>query len=680
MPSLTIKEQIESLRSQLHKHNRLYYQEQLPEIDDAEYDSLYRQLLELEKEYPEYYDANSPTNKVGGGVDNRFAKVTHNKPMLSLANAFNYDEIKAFMQRLHNFLKYDDNEAIEILCEPKIDGLSFSAVFKQGKLVRAATRGSGSVGEDITANLREVLEFPEQVNCLEDFEVRGEVYMSKQDFLHLNEIQEKEGKALFANPRNAASGSLRQLDANITSKRRLRYFVWGGYINGVRTQYELIVKFSSIGFIVNPLAKLVHSTEQIEEYYQELNNKRAKLNYDIDGMVCKVNLMSLQARLGVLSKSPRWAIAYKFTAEKAVTQIADIIVQVGRTGALTPVAILKPVNVGGVLVSRATLHNEDEIIRKDFRIGDIVEVQRAGDVIPQLLGVDLTKRHPEAKVFRLPDNCPVCSSPVLKEEDEAVKRCVGGVKCTAQRLELIKHFVSRNAFNIDGLGEKQIEEFASYGWLIMPSDIFTLPEKIASSSPPLHLRKGWGVRSVNNLLAAISKAQQVSLAKFIFALGIRYIGEATSKILASYFGSLEKLITTATSEDALAIITSIEGIGSASALALTNYLQDSFYQKYVLELANSVQITSMVVNTNEDSPLFNKNIVFTGSLSISRQEAKAQAEALGCRVLSAISANTDYLIVGENAGSKLVKAQKLGIKVFSEQEWRGIIAFPKSSS
>jgi DNA ligase (NAD+) len=449
-----ILKEIESLREEISRHDRLYYQDDKPEITDEEYDKLRKRLDDLEANDPQK-DLFSPSQTVGATPSKKFGKVKHLKPMLSLRNAFNEDDVKDFLESIGDYLQIESD--IEILCEPKIDGLSFSAQYKGGKLYKAATRGDGEIGEDITENIKTISSLPLKLNINEDFEVRGEVYISKTDFLAINDKMEVDKK--FANPRNAAAGSLRQLDPKITRSRNLKYFIWGGEFNGVKSQKELIDKFKDLGFTSNDISQLAVNSKQILEYYDYLLNTRSHLDYDIDGVVYKVNDFHLQERLGSLSRAPRWAIAHKFPAEKAVTKIEDIVVQVGRTGALTPVALLEPVGVGGVLVSRATLHNEDEINRKDFRVGDTVTIERSGDVIPKVLKVHLDKRIGNLVKFVMPKQCPICNSETFREEGEAIRRCSGGLKCSAQVVEGLKHFISRNAFNIDGLGSKQIEEF-----------------------------------------------------------------------------------------------------------------------------------------------------------------------------------------------------------------------------
>ncbi len=652
--------EIQKLREEITKHDRLYYELDKPQISDAEYDTLRKRLEELEVLEPQK-DLFSPTQSVGSKPSEKFGKVKHSHSMLSLRNAFSEEDVKDFIQSIKDYLKHQDD--LEFLCEPKIDGLSFAAIYKNGSLFKAATRGDGEIGEDITSNMRTIASLPQTVSYKEDFEIRGEVYMSKSDFLKLNE-----GKAQseqFANPRNAAAGSLRQLDPEITRSRNLKYFIWGGYYNKVTTQVELIQKFADMGFITNPLSKRCSTSEDIITFYKDLLINRSHLDYDIDGTVYKINDFQLQSRLGELSRAPRWAIAHKFPAEQAITTIKDIVVQVGRTGALTPVAILEPVGVGGVLVSRATLHNEEEIERKDFRIGDTVSIERAGDVIPKVLAVDIAKRPLDSKPFHMPSICPVCSSTAIKEDEEAVRRCTGGLKCSAQVVERLKHFVSRNAFNIDGLGEKQIEEFFEKGHLNSPVDIFKIEEK----NLPIHTWEGWGKKSVENLYSSINKVRTISLDQFIYALGIRHVGEATAKLLAKNYESLEKLLSSMQAADILAQLENIEGIGSKVAAGIYGFFSDHFNLEMLSELQKEVNVTDFI-NDAVDSPISGKTIVFTGTMEkMSRSEAKSTAEKMGAKVSSSISAKTDFLVAGADAGSKLKKATELGIKILSEDEW-----------
>lgn len=649
--------------------NREFYDEQNPQITDSEYDQDFKELVELEKKYPEYIYSFSPTQNVGGTVAKGFKKVTHRTPMLSLDNAFDDIEVEEFIDRVYKFLGLSKSEKIEFLCEPKIDGLSFSAVFKEGKLFTASTRGDGTVGEDITQNILNVLDFPKTVTELKEFEVRGEVYITKSDFLKLNEARAANGEQLFANPRNAAAGSLRQLDPTITKQRNLRYFIWGGSLESAKTQKDFHDTFKYLGFTTNPKIKKASSIDEIKKYYNDITLERSHLEYDIDGLVYKVNDLSLQKRLSAVGRAPRWAIAHKFSAEQAVTKILDIIVQVGRTGALTPVAILEPINVGGVLVSRATLHNEDEIRRKDFRIGDTVTIQRAGDVIPQVVSVDTSKRHHDSKEYYLPSHCPICSSDVVHDEDKAIKRCSGGLKCEAQIIERLKHFVSKGAFNIDGLGEKQIEEFYHKALIQAPVDIFKLEEKNLTLQPRIQNFDGWGERSASNLFISINQSKNITLDRFLYALGIRYIGEVNSKLLAKHFLNIDAILKLGTDLLAKDTLLNIDGIGEMVAGSFIEFISDPFNIKIINELCEFVSISAYKLERIESS-ISGKSIIFTGTLSkMSRDEAKSIAEKLGAKVVSSVTSKTDIVVAGEEAGSKLKKANELGIKVISENEW-----------
>jgi DNA ligase (NAD+) len=666
-----IKKKIDWLRAEIEKHNRLYFQEDQPIISDAEYDQLKNQLIKLEQENPQYMDLFSPTQKVGSEPVKKFRKIKHSQPMLSLANAFTDEDVGEFITRIKKFLSFTGE--IQFICEPKIDGLSFAARYENGHFIEAATRGDGEYGEDITANIKTIKTFPHHSAIKEAFEIRGEVYIDKEDFLQLNEERKTKGESVFANPRNAAAGSLRQLDPKITEERKLKYFVWGSNLRGFSTHSHILSELAQNDFCVNDRIQVCQSLEGMIEYYQKILDARAYLSYDIDGVVYKVDNLLLQERLGTLSNSPRWAIAHKFPAQKAVTIIKDIIIQVGRTGALTPLAVLEPVGVGGVLVSRATLHNEDEVARKDFRIGDTVLIQRAGDVIPQVISVDLSKRKPHAPAFKMPHFCPVCGSEAVKDEGEAVRRCRGRMKCQAQVVENLKHLVSRNAFNIEGLGERQIEEFFKDHIITSPIDIFTLEERSKHMHPPLARREGWGQKSVENLWAAVNRARNIALDKFIYALGIRYVGEATAKLLAKHFTRLDNLITSLQEPNALERLKLIEGIGETTATEIVAFFQDSFNLKLLDELSQHLTIQPYEI-TEIASKISGKTVVFTGSLErMSRQEAKATAEKLGAKVASTVSKSTDYVICGQDAGSKLKKAQELNLTVLTEEEWLNLI-------
>ncbi|MBL0318073.1 MAG: NAD-dependent DNA ligase LigA [Alphaproteobacteria bacterium] len=665
------------------QHHQYYERDNAPLISDSLYDQL-RGLYESLADLLMKEGITVPALPVGFTADSTFAPVTHKKPMLSLDNGFNEDDIAKFLERVRKFLGLASHDHVDILCEPKIDGLSFSATFLNGKFVQGATRGDGEVGEDITANLKHVVSFPHHLNTKTPsiphrLEVRGEVYMSHHDFLLLNQRQEREGKDPFANPRNAAAGSLRQLDSAVTAKRQLRYFVYAvGDYEGISftTQSDMILQLQQAGFCVNPLNRLCTSLEEMLAFYQDLGEQRSALDYDIDGLVYKVNRLDLQARLGHSTRAPRFAIAHKFPAEQAQTILEDIIVQVGRTGVLTPVAVLKPITVGGVVVSRATLHNQDEINRKDVRIGDTVTIQRAGDVIPQVVRVDLHKRPVGTTHFHLPKHCPICHAEAIREEGEAATRCSGGISCPAQLLEQLRHFVSRDAFDIEGLGEKQITAFFEAGLIHSPADIFTLQQRDTTSETPLRTWEGWGEKSADNLFKAIQDRTTIKLHRFMYALGIRFVGEKGAKLIARHYGSfnrwfeaMQELVHGQGADDLL----SIDGIGPKVVDSLTLFFKNKKHISLIAQLGALLTIEDEN-QIQGNSPLAGKTIVLTGTLTtMTRQEAKARAEALGAKVASAVSAKTDFVVAGSEAGSKLTKAQELGVKVLTEDEWVDVV-------
>lgn len=679
-----VTDQHARLVERIRYHDRLYYQKDEPEILDADYDALRSELERLEFQYPELVTSDSPSQTVGAAPAEAFGKVTHAVPMLSLQNAFSEEDVTDFIERIRRFLGLAETEQVDLTSEPKIDGLSFSARYENGVLVYAATRGDGEVGEDITANIKTVQGMLHQLQgegWPEILEVRGEVYMDKRDFEALNREQEAAGKKIFANPRNAAAGSLRQLDERITAERKLRYFVYGwGEVSTPlsRTQYDSIQHLAAYGFVVNPLMVLCDRADEIIKRYQSILQQRAELYYDIDGMVYKVNRRDWQERLGNVARAPRWAIAHKFPAEQAVTKLEAIDIQVGRTGALTPVARLTPVNVGGVIVSNATLHNEDEICRKDIRVGDTVVIQRAGDVIPQVVKVELGQRPANSAAYEFPDRCPVCGSLAEREESEAVRRCTAGLICTAQAVERLKHFVSRNAFDIDGLGAKQIEAFWQDGLIQSPSDIFTLQERDAQSLTPIRNKDGWGEASARNLFDAIERARQVTLPRLIYALGIRHVGLETAKLLArryQTFAAWQEAMVQAHDHDSQAYqeLLSIDGIGTVVADAIIMFFVEEHNRDAVAVLISRLDI-ALVEQVNTRSPVSGKTVVFTGTLTqLTRNEAKARAEAFGAKVSGSVSAKTDYVVAGEAAGSKLKKAKELGVVVISETEWLELI-------
>lgn len=679
------------LAKEIAHHDALYYRKDEPEISDAAYDALRKRNEAIEARFPHLVRDDSPSLKVGAAPVEAFGKVVHRVPMLSLGNVFDDEGVRDFIERVRRFLGLDTDAELAFTTEPKIDGLSITLRYEAGRLVQAATRGDGYEGENVTANVRTIGDIPETVkakNFPDPFEVRGEIYMSHSAFQALNAEQEKAGNRLFANPRNAAAGSLRQLDSKITAARPLRFFAysWGEAAKlPADTQWGVYEAMAAWGFPLNPLAKLTSSVDEMLDTYREIEEGRAGLDYDIDGIVYKLDRLDLQERLGFVSRSPRWAIAHKFPAEKATTILRDIEIQVGRTGALTPVAKLEPVTVGGVVVQNATLHNEDEIERKHLRIGDTVIVQRAGDVIPQILGAVQDKRPKGAKRFKFPDVCPVCGSHAVREVDEktgkrdAVRRCTGGLICPAQRVERLKHFVSRNAFDIEGLGEKRIQELYDDGTIESPPQIFTLAEKDKAAEGKLAEREGWGALSAQKLFAAIEARRSVKLDRFIYALGIRHVGEITARLLARNYGTAETFLKSmrAAGKDrdgeTFAELDNIEGIGPTVAAAIADFFAEPHNVEVVEELLEQVSPQPLEA-VDQTSPVSGKTVVFTGTLEqMTRSEAKARAERLGAKVAGSVSKNTDYVVAGPGAGSKLKNAKDLGVQVLSEDEWLKLI-------
>lgn len=673
------KKHLEYLAKEIEKADIAYYQNDEPYLDDAQYDELRQLNLALEAKFPHLIRADSPSLRIGAKIKSEFKKVELAIPMLSLADIFEDAEVADFIMSIKRFL--NSGEDIVFTSEPKMDGLSFSALYINGIFTRGSTRGDGRIGEDITANLQEIKGFPLflEGNLPERLEVRGEVFMSKADFFALNKKNEEEHKKTFANPRNAAAGSLRQLDARITGKRNLSFIVYTwGEVSDIRwkSQIEFLDYVKRLGFPVNPYNKICHGERELLDSYYSLMNNRADLPYDIDGIVYKVNDLELQQRLGFLTRTPRWAIAHKFPAERAVTRLNNIRIQVGRTGALTPVADLEPINVGGVLVSHATLHNEDEIKRKDVRIGDMVVVQRAGDVIPQIVEVLADKRTANLEKFQFPTICPECGAHAIREEDEAVRRCTGGLSCPAQAVERLKHFVSREAFNIEGLGDKVIDDFYKEKIIQTPYDIFTLeernkPKDLFSSSESLNLenREGWGRKSVKNLFEAINRSKKLSLSKFIYALGIRQVGAATAYLIARHYHSFDAFRMAMCNQD-LQLLISIDGIGAAMAKDIVEFFKEQHNLEIIDKLLSVVEVENFDDIIATDSALTGKTIVFTGTLTtLTRSEAKSKALSLGAKVAGSVSSNTDYVVAGESAGSKLTKAQELGIKIISEEDF-----------
>ena len=683
--------ELKRLATEIAHHDELYYRKDAPEISDAEYDALRARNGEIEARFPHLMRDDSPSLRVGAAPVEAFGKVVHRVPMLSLGNVFDEEGLRDFLDRIRRFLGLQSIDGLAFTAEPKIDGLSITLRYENGKLVQGATRGDGYEGENVTANVRTIADIPKSVAAKafpSAFEVRGEIYMRHSDFEKLNSEQAKQGLKVFANPRNAAAGFVRQLDPSVTARRPLRFFAYGwGDVERLPadTQWRVYEALSDWGFPVNPFMRLTNSVGEMLETYREIEQRRAGLGYDIDGVVYKINRFDLQERLGFVSRSPRFAVAHKFPAEKATTVLRDIDIQVGRTGALTPVAKLDPVTVGGVVVQNATLHNEDEIARKDVRIGDTVIVQRAGDVIPQILGVVLEKRPKGAKRFVFPDVCPACGSHASREinpntgKEDAVRHCTGGLICPAQRVERLKHFVSRNAFDIEGLGEKHIKAFCADGLIQSPPDIFTLEKRDQRASSKLAKREGWGETSAKKLFAAIEARRNVRLDRFIYALGIRHVGETTARLLARNYGTADAFLAAMREAgvdregDAFAALDNIDGIGPAVAVAIADFFAETHNIEVVEDLLKEVT-PAPLEKVEHGSPVSGKTVVFTGTLErMTRSEAKARAERLGAKVAGSVSKNTDYVVAGPGAGSKLKNAKDLGVKVLSEEEWLKLI-------
>ncbi|NIY77361.1 NAD-dependent DNA ligase LigA [Thalassospira sp. HF15] len=679
--STEARKQHAEISERIRSYNEAYHVNDDPLVSDATYDALFNRLIELESHYPTL-KKNSPTQDVGAAPAEGFAKVKHARPMLSLGNAFSREDIVDFLARIRRFLNLTAHSPVEVVGEPKIDGLSLSLRYENRKLVTAATRGDGSEGEDVTANVAHIDDIPKTLpdDAPDVVEIRGEVYMARSAFQKLNATQAETGGKTFANPRNAAAGSLRQLDPSISAKRPLRFFAYSfGELSEslAQTQWDFLHKVEGWGFVTNPLTRLLHDADDIIAFYDELGTQRPDLDYDIDGIVYKVNDFELQLRLGFVSRSPRWAIAHKFPAEKARTRLNAIEVQVGRTGALTPVARLEPVTVGGVVVSNATLHNRDEIERLGVRVGDMVVIQRAGDVIPQVVEVIRDERPEDTTEYQFPDTCPKCGSHAMREEGEAVTRCTGGLICPAQAVERLKHFVSRNAFDIDGLGAKNVEAFFELGWLKSPGDIFRLESDHGDAIRKL---EGWGDKSAAKLFDGVNERRTIGLDRFIYALGIRQIGQATAKLLARHYGSLGEwrsamVAANEADSEALRELINIDQIGPGVAKDLIEFMAEDHNREVLDDLQDLLTITDVEAPTVSDNPVNGKTVVFTGKLELfSRNEAKVKAESLGAKVAGSVSAKTDYLVAGPGAGSKLKKAEELGVTVLDEQGWLDLIA------
>lgn len=679
------------LAAAIARADRAYHTLDAPEITDAEYDALKRRNAAIEARFPALRRPDSPSARVGGPLAEGFAEVRHAVPMLSLENGFTPEDVIEFDARIRRYLGLGPEAPLVYTAEPKIDGLSLSLRYEGGLLVQAATRGDGERGENVTANARTVPDIPQRLQGAPAvLEVRGEVYMRHADFAALNARQAAAGEKTFANPRNAAAGSLRQLDPAVTASRPLRFFAyaWGEVSEPLgATQTEAVARLAALGFATNPLMRRCEGPAALLDYWREIEGQRATLGYDIDGVVYKVDDLALQRRLGFRATTPRWALAHKFPAETAWTRLEAIDIQVGRTGALSPVARLTPVTVGGVVVSNATLHNEDYIagrdakgqpIRggKDIRVGDWVQVYRAGDVIPKVADVDLSRRPPDARPFVFPTRCPECGSEAIREAGDSVRRCTGGLICPAQAVERLKHLVSRGAFDIEGLGAKTIEEFWAEGWLREPADIFTLPERHAEA---LKAREGWGEKSVANLVAAIEARRRIPLDRLIFALGIRHVGEVAARLLARHYGSWEAFEAAVTSAEvgrgpAWEELLSIDGVGEVLATSLVTAFHQPAERAVIDRLVAHLEVEPVAPRAAVESPIAGKTIVFTGTLErMTRAEAKARAEALGAKVAGSVSARTDLVVAGTGAGSKAAKAAELGVRVIDEGEWLALI-------
>jgi DNA ligase (NAD+) len=693
------KVELKRLALELEGHDKRYYQDDAPSVTDAEYDALRQRFNAIEKRFPEFVTSESPSQKVGAQPSGRFAKVRHAVPMLSLDNAFAEQDVLDFVARIRRFLKLGDDDRIGFSAEPKIDGLSMSLRYEGGELVTAATRGDGAVGEDVTANIRTLEDVPKKLrgrNLPDVCEVRGEVYMTKQAFLALNERQKAAGDTIFANPRNSAAGSLRQKDPGITASRPLGFFAyaWGEMAAmPADTQTGMIKWFERCGFTTNPLARLCHSVEELLGFHREIETRRSHLDYDIDGVVYKIDRIDWQERLGFVSRTPRWAIAHKFPAERAMTVLRDIEIQVGRTGSFTPVGKLEPVGVGGVIVQNVTLHNEDYIkgiggdgeqLRegREIMINDTVVIQRAGDVIPQVVDVVLDKRPDNARSFHFPTKCPCpLHTDVVREETAAGEegaraRCTGEFACPYQKIEHLKLFASRRAFDIDGLGEKQIEFFFEQGWVKEPADIFTLPSRNARIK--LEQFEGYGETSVRNLFAAIEGRRRIALERFIYALGMRQVGETTALALARGYGSWDAfhdacLKVAKGDEEVIAEMDALDQIGDTVIASIAAYFRESHNRGIVERLTRQVVILD-AEKPRSNSKVAGKIVVFTGSLEkMTRDEAKATAERLGAKASGSVSKKTDYVVAGPGAGSKLAEAKKHGVAVLTEDEWLKLI-------
>jgi len=674
-------EELDWLAGEIARHDRLYHRDDAPAISDAAYDALVRRNREIEARFTDLVRSDSPSRRVGAPPVDAFAKVPHSIPMLSLDNAMAAEDVIEFVTRIRRFLGFSDDAPLDFVAEPKIDGLSCAVRYEGGYLVRGATRGDGATGEDITANVRTIFDLPQRLvtkSPPDVLEVRGEIYMERGDFATLNQSRMEHDEPPFANPRNAAAGSVRQLDSRITATRRLRYFAysWGEADPPIEgTYWEFLQRLGELGFRTNPLASTCGTGDELIAYHQRIGELRASLPYDIDGVVYKANDIRLQQRLGFVGRAPRWAIAHKFSAEQATTICREIRIQVGRTGALTPVAELQPVTVGGVVVSRATLHNQDYIESLDLRPGDKVVIQRAGDVIPQVVEVLQGERRGNPPAYAFPDHCPECGSLAVRPESEAVRRCTGGLVCPAQRVERLRHFVSRDAFDIEGLGKKQVPQLLDADLIEQPADIFSLVRDQAKLDR-LGSLEGWGEKKIAKLVQAIEARRDIALERVIYSLGIRFIGSTNAKLLARHYGSIDAWRTAMTAvadgdESAIEELAAIDGVGSKLVDALRVFFAEPHNMTALDSLLAEIRVQAPRTEENRRSEFSGKTIVFTGTLtSMTRAEAKARAERLGAKVAGSVSAKTDFLIAGEAAGSKAKKAAELGVTVLSEADWR----------
>lgn len=669
------------LASAIEQYNNAYYGKNTPLVTDAEYDALFQRNILLEEKFPLLKMPNSPSEKIGSSVaKSRLKKIQHKLPMLSLTNCFSIGDVQDFIDKAKRFLSI--NHDIEIFCDPKIDGLSFSAMYKNGSLHHVSTRGNGFEGEEITENMKTIQNFPINIDtAIDELEIRGEIFLTRQEFDRINREREKKQLPLFANPRNAAAGSIRQLDVNVTKSRKLEYIAYsvGFYTSELaNTQEHLINELKKLGFNINNNYCKTSDINTMEIFYDKLYNDRVTIPYDIDGIVYKVNDFLLQNRLGFIARSPRFATAHKFPAEQAQTKIKDISIQVGRTGALTPVAELEPINIGGVIVRRATLHNQDEINRKDTRIGDTVIIERSGDVIPHIISVNLQRRPKNTIKFIIPNKCPVCNSDAKKDDAESVIRCTGNLQCKAQILERLIHFASKKAFDINGLGQKQVIFLYENKYIITPVDIFHLTEidSRKNFTTQLEYNDRWGKKSVENLYQSIETSKNVSLSRFIYSLGIRHVGEVTAKLIAQQCKSFEVFYNNIVDNKQSIIandLSLVDGIGFKVIDSISDFCKSEHNRKIIKDLGAILNIENYKEVSTTSSILNGKKIVFTGSLvNTTRAEAKAKAESLGAKVLSAVSSSADYVVAGESAGSKLKKAQELNIKILTEQEWFNI--------